>query len=475
MPFPASKTKIVCTLGPASSSAEIMESMVNAGMNVARLNFSHGDFAGHQAAIETLRAASRRAGRRVAVMADLPGPKIRIGELAQEPIELRRDDDFILTTDKILGSRERAFVDFALLPKVVKPGDELFINDGIIRLRVEEIAGADVRCRVLAGGELRSRKGLNLPGIDLGSCAFTARDRECLDFALSCGVEAISQSFVDRASDIEALREAAAQRGERPFVIAKIERAGALERIDEILAAADGIMVARGDLGVEIPIERIALVQKDLMRKARRAGKPVITATQMLESMTVHSRPTRAEATDVANAVLDGTDAVMLSGESAAGRYPVEAVAMLARIAACAESRLAQAPLPGDLVGGDDDSPLGPEELIALSVYTVAKRSAPATILVPTVSGATARRIARFRLAAWITAVSPREKSCQELLFSFGVHPVHEAGYPGDWNAWAREWLSGLNVEGKLVALAEGPSPNESWRNHRLALIELRG
>jgi pyruvate kinase len=333
MTLPLHKTKIVCTIGPASDSPETIARMITAGMDVARLNFSHGDFSSHKTVIENLRSAAKDTGRRIAIMADLPGPKIRIGNLKEEPVELYPDDIFTLTTDDIDGTRERVSVSLSRLPKAVKPGDMLFINDGIIQLEVTGIKGSDVECRVIVGGELRSKKGLNLPGIDLGMSVFTHNDHEILKFALENGVDAVSQSFVSDASDIMAVKKAADSLGFSPFVIAKIERAGALNCIDEILEAADGIMIARGDLGVEIPIEQIAVVQKDLMEKANKAGKPVITATQMLESMIVHRRPNRSEATDVANAVMDGTDCVMLSGESAMGKYPVKAVAMLSKIA----------------------------------------------------------------------------------------------------------------------------------------------
>ena len=275
-------------------------------------------------------------------MADLPGPKMRIGKLAEEPIQIAAGGTFTLTTQDIVGDAGRASMTFARLPQVVKPGDKLFLNDGIIQLEVERVEGPDVHCRVLGGGELRSRKGLNLPGIDLGISAFTERDRECLRFALAHGVDAVSQSFVESAADIQAVREAARSFGGDPFVLAKIERSRALEHIDEILAAADGIMVARGDLGVEVPIEHIAILQKTLVRKAVRLGKPVIIATQMLESMTHSRQPTRAEATDVANAVLDGADCVMLSGRVGHGGFPVEAVATLARITAATEPHRAK-------------------------------------------------------------------------------------------------------------------------------------
>jgi pyruvate kinase len=337
MKLPDHKTKIVCTIGPASARQEVMEQMLLAGMNVARLNFSPGAFDGHRQVIADLRAASRATGRRLTIMADLSGPKMRIGQLREEPVELEAGDALCLTADDIVGDRERVSVSFKRLPQAVKPGDALYLNDGIIQLEVLSVTGRDVACQVVVGGELRSRKGLNLPDIDLGIGAFTEYDHECLKFAATEGIDAVSQSFVETGADIRAVRQAAEALDYHPFIIAKIERSNALEHLDEIFDTADGIMIARGDLGVEVPIERIALIQKDLMLRANRRAKPVITATQMLESMTDSRRPTRAEATDVANAILDGTDCVMLSGESAMGRYPVDAVAMLAKIAAAVE------------------------------------------------------------------------------------------------------------------------------------------
>ena len=341
MDLPAHKTKIVATIGPASDSPEMLERLIRAGLNVARLNFSHGAFDEHAARIGRIRAAQQAAGRRVAIMADLPGPKMRVGTISPEPVDLRPGEPFTLTALQEPGTPARVSVSFARLPRVVKPGDRLFLNDGLIQLKVDGVEADDVRCHVVVGGELRSRKGLNMPGIDLGISAFTDHDRACMAFALEHGVDAVSQSFVETAADITAVRDAAHALGYRPFIIAKIERSSALDHYDEILAAADGVMVARGDLGVEVPIESIAITQKSLIARANLAGKPVITATQMLESMVASRIPTRAEATDVANAILDGTDAVMLSAESAVGRFPEEAVAMLAKIAAATESKRA--------------------------------------------------------------------------------------------------------------------------------------
>jgi pyruvate kinase len=474
MALPDHKTKIVCTIGPASESSETLEQMIRAGMNIARLNFSHGDFKSHKKVIENLRAAAKRAGSRVAVMADLPGPKIRIGQFAKEPIELKSGDPFTLTTEQITGDGNRVSVTFEPLLKSVKPGDTLFLNDGFIQLEVMKVEGRDVRCRVQVGGELRSRKGLNLPGIDLGISAFTDRDREGLKFASENGVDAVSQSFVQSGADIDAVRKAAEALNYHPLIIAKIERSRALDRMDEILKAADGIMVARGDLGVEIPIEQIAVVQKRLMRQANLLGKPVITATQMLESMTENRRPTRAESTDVANAILDGTDCVMLSGESAMGKYPVDAVAMLARIARAIEPHRTAHTVREALKEPGRGADLSLADVIAFSVEATFERILPAAVFVPTRSGYTARSIARFRLPVWIAAVSSLESTCQRLQFSSGVYPVHEPGHPEDWNSFARQWLKSHGLEGDFVILTEGPSSTRPEANNRMEIIDLK-
>jgi len=474
MAFPANKTKLVCTIGPASDSTDILERMILTGMNVVRLNFSHGDFSSHQETIRKIRAASQATGRQVAIMADLPGPKMRIGQIAGEPIELKPGESFTLTTEEMVGDADRVSVSFSPLPKAVKPGDKLYINDGYVELEVDRIAGTDVDCKVLVGGILRSRKGLNLPGIDLGISAFTDRDRECLKFAMDNGVDAVSQSFVETVADIDAVREAATNLGHNPFIIAKIERAGARNHLDDILRAADGIMIARGDLGVEIPIEQIAVVQKNIMRKANLLGTPVITATQMLESMTTNRRPTRAEATDVANAILDGTDCVMLSGESAMGEYPVEAVAMLAKIATAIEPHRTVFSSRQALQTHRKDDQIKIEDLIASSVETTLNRITPATVIVPTHSGATARSIARFKLPVWITAVSAQEKTIQDLMFSYGVWPVHEPDHPEDWKSWTKSWLQSYEIKEDLVVLTEGPSTRHPDRNNRMEIIDLR-
>ena len=473
MTLPENKTKIVCTIGPASESQEVLERMIKAGMNVARLNFSHGDFGSHKMVIHNIRAAALETGRRVAIMADLPGPKIRIGMLEKEPIEVKPNDAFILTSEKILGNGKRVSMSFDQLPQVVKPGDILYLDDGNIQFEVSRVEGNEVLCKVIVGGFIRSKKGLNLPGIDLGLKAFTERDHECLKFAMEQGVDAVSQSFVENENDIAAVRNAANAMGHNPFIIAKIERARARDNLEGILKEADGIMIARGDLGVEIPIEMISVAQKSLIYLTNLKGKPVITATQMLESMTTNRRPTRAEVTDVANAILDGTDCVMLSGESAAGKYPVDSVAMLARIAAVVEPHRPSHQVRKVLRKARRETEMDFRDLTALSVENALDRVIPATVIVPTLSGFTARRVTRFRLPVWITAVSPNEKTCQDLQFSYGVYPVYKREYPEDWQIFARQWLRLNKMDGRLVVLTEGPSPTHPEVNSRLEFIDI--
>ena len=472
MNFPNHKTRIVATIGPASEDPRILRAMILAGLNVARLNFSHGSEDYHRYLIENIRDASQATGRRVAIMGDLPGPKMRIGDLAVEPIELLRDDAITLTTREVQGSADLVSVSFPGLPTAVKPGDRLFINDGFILLKVVEVHDDHVTCSVRVGGELRSRKGLNLPGIDLGISAFTEQDHDWVRFAATHGVDALSQSFVATAADMQAVRAAAHEIGYNPFLIAKIERADALDNLDAILALSDGIMVARGDLGVEIPIEEIALVQKRVVARANRAGKPVITATQMLESMVKVRRPTRAEATDVANAILDGSDCVMLSAESAMGSYPVESVAMLAGISASVEPQRRRRS-PAETIGAPGDSPPRAVDLIAESIYHTVDRIQPWAIMVPTRSGATARNVARFRLPVWVVAVSPSESTCQALQFSYGIHAIKVDEDRPDWGEFVRQWLASNGVREGLALLAQGPSDRSPCGNHRMEIVEL--
>lgn len=473
MTLPPNKTKIVATIGPASDTQEMLERLIRAGLNVARLNFSHGDFTDHGDRIARIRAAARATGRRVAIMADLPGPKMRLGKIAPEPIQLVPGASFTLTSDDMVGNQQRVSMSFALLPKVVKPGDRLFLNDGLVQLVVERVAGNDVECKVLVGGEMRSRKGLNLPNINLGISAFTDHDRACLEFALRHGVDAVSQSFVETAADIEAVRAAAKALGANPFIIAKIERSDALVHFDEILKAADGIMVARGDLGVEVPIEQMAILQKELIAKASLAGKPVITATQMLESMTSSRLPTRAEATDVANAILDGTDCIMLSGESAMGKYPEEAVSMLAGIAAYTETHRPLASWNGQNVLPGAHRPSTAAEALSMVVGHALETVPCAAVFVPSRTGETIRMISRFNPAVWMVAFGDDESVCQGLVFSYGVHPVKLDHEPANWNELARKWIRDYQVPGAVAMIVAGPSPGNLAANHRIEFLRL--
>ncbi|PIE58056.1 MAG: pyruvate kinase [Desulfobulbus propionicus] len=469
MPAP-NKTKIVCTIGPASRSPEVLEKLMAAGMDIARLNFSHGGFEQHKKDIQQIKAVAHKLGKPVAIMADLPGPKIRIGDLAEEEIELVNGQSLILTTLDVVGTTEKIAVNLPNLHQVVAVGENIFLNDGFLQLEVKEIRGRDIHCRVVVGGPLRSKKGLNIPDVDLGIDILTEKDKEIAAFALENGADALSLSFVEKAEDIVELRELANDLDHDPFIIAKIERSQAITNLDAILSQADGIMVARGDLGVEIPIARIPVVQKMIVRKANQLGKPVITATHMLESMIHNVIPTRAEATDVANAILDGTDCVMLSGESAVGKHPVESVTTLSDIAVEAEHlRSTQKSYSSSALTPASCS----LDIIAPSVEASVYRLSPAAVLVPTRSGTTARNIARHHLPVWVVGVSKKKKSCMDMVFTYGVIPVHEHDHPTNWRHWAKKMLEEHGLHGKWVILTEGPSSKYPDRNDRMEIMDL--
>ena len=332
-----SKTKIVCTIGPASRSEVMLEKLLLAGMNVARINFAHEKLESHGEDIRRIRRVSTRLNRPCQILADLPGPKIRVGQLRHEPVHLHHDQMVWLTTKKILGSENRIPVGYDQLTQSVKKGSIVFLNDGFMQLQVLSIQGPEVKCKVLIGGPLLSHKGLNLPAAKLFVDAVTEEDLGFVEFGLQEGVDFFGVSFVQKAADILKVRAFAHKKGKIIRTIAKIERSEAVRNIDSILKVTDGIMVARGDLGVEVPIESVPVIQKRLIAKANWEGVPVITATQMLESMTHNIRPTRAEVTDVANAILDGTDGVMLSEETAIGEYPAQTVEMMDKIAVTVE------------------------------------------------------------------------------------------------------------------------------------------
>lgn len=467
------KTKIICTIGPASCSTETLQKLVPAGMNIARLNFAHGDEASHTRIIADIRRTAASNGDRVAIMGDLPGPKMRLGKFAREPVYLELGQEFVLLSEEIEGDQNRASVNFPGFSGLVNPGDILFVNDGLVRLKVERVEDGQVKCLVLTPGEVRSCKGIHLPGIDLGISAFTAADQAFLEFAADQKLDAVSQSFVQGPDDIAAVREAANKLGYAPFIIAKIERSSAVEQLDAILDLADGIMIARGDLGVEVPLEEIALIQKDIINRSRLAGKPVITATQMLLSMTQNPRPTRAETTDVSNAILDGTDCLMLSEETAMGAYPVEAVEMMARIARITEPHNQMLDSLEALQKTREIDRPSKERLVSLSVYLSVEAINPVVVMAPTISGSTPRLITRFRLPPWIIAITPEESTCQHLQFSYGVHAVQLAERPASWTQYCRDWLEDYDVTDGLVLLSQGTRLGRVDSINQIEVIDL--
>lgn len=427
MPLPANKTKIVCTIGPASRSPGILEAMIDAGMNVARLNLSHGGPEQWAATIDAVRRAAAKKERIIEIFVDLPGAKIRIGTIENGPLMLKKGEHVTLSPDAPAGSRDHIPVEYPRLAESVKPGGKIYLNDGFIELKVREVKGNEVQCEVVVGGPLTSHKGMNLPGAKYHVEPVTARDLELVDFALDHGIETIGISFVTGAEDVRTIKDHAGKRGKQIFAIAKIELGAAVEVFDEILNAADAIMIARGDLGVEMPIAEVPLIQKKLISKANLMGRPVITATQMLESMKNNTRPTRAEVSDVANAILDGTDAVMLSEETAMGSYPVETVAMMASIAASAETGRRTRAYGSDELRGylrtlSEKGQLTVPDVISRNSVVAAEVLNARYIITPTDTGGTPRRVSRYKPGSWILAFSSVERTCRRLAFSYGVY-----------------------------------------------------
>jgi len=418
------RTKIVCTIGPATNSPEMMRALIRAGMNVARINFSHGDHATHAQSISTLRQIAAQEERLVAVMADLQGPKLRVGEIESGAIELRQRDVVILTSHPQPGAENEIPVPHPELLRDLRAGQTVLLDDGNLELVVTQAGEGCLKCRVVAGGRLTSRKGINVPGATLRLSTLTTKDREDAAFALEQGVDFFALSFVRRAADVRELRRFLQDRNPDVSIIAKIEKPEALSVFDEILAEADGIMVARGDLGVETPAEEVPFHQKRIIRACNRAGKPVITATQMLQTMIENPRPTRAEASDIVNAILDGTDAVMLSGETAVGSYPVEAVEIMAAICANAETHLASSPMHNESGGHETIT-----EAISCAAVEIACEVNSTAIVTATMSGMTARMVARHRPPIPIVAVTPNQTTLVRLALVWGVTPVQVAPF----------------------------------------------
>ena len=397
-----------------------MKRLLEAGMDVARLNFSHGSHEEHLACMQLLRTTASKLGKTIAILADLQGPKIRTGPLAGgKPMLLRSGQKFTITTRKILGDSTRVNTVFLPLPKEVHRGDRILLSDGLIELRVESVHEKEVNCQVVNGGALGEHKGINLPGVNLRVPALTPKDRADLKFALAQGVDYIAVSFVRRPEDVLLAKSLIRRAKKETPVIAKLEKPEAIENLEAILRVADGVMVARGDLGVEMNPERVPVVQKNIIARAREFRRPVITATQMLESMTENPRPTRAEASDVANAIFDGSDAVMLSAETASGKYPVEAVSMMARIIEEAEGSIKEFPRPG----GTQER-LKVAETVAELVCHASRELHMKWIVVFTHSGFTARLISRYRPLVPIAAFSPDAETRRRLALVWGVKPL---------------------------------------------------
>ena len=444
----ATRVRIVATIGPASGDAATVDALLDTGLAVARVNCAHGTPESLAALIALLRDRAAARGAPLAILADLGGPKLRVGRLAGGAAHLIGGEAFTLTTADVVGDATRVHVDYPALPRDVRPGDAIFLNDGLIRLTVTTVDGTDVETRVEVGGELSDRKGLSVPGAALSTPSLTDKDLRDLDLLAAHPVDFVGLSFVRTGGDVDRLRTELAARRLPAAIVAKIEKPQAVEALDAILAAADAVMVARGDLGVECDIAEVPVLQKRIIRAAIAAGVPVITATQMLESMVASPRPTRAEASDVANAVLDGSDAIMLSAETAAGRYPVEAVRVMRAIAAAAERDADQtAPAPPAAGIGADAT-----EAIGRSACLAATAADAAAIVCLTSRGQTARAVARCRPRQPIIAATPDEATWRRLSLLWGVEAWRLAALPPDFDGATTGLLAMLRRAGRVAA-----------------------
>ena len=465
------RTKIVCTLGPACSSEETLRAMLRAGMDVARLNFSHGTHDSHAAIITLVRRIAAEEGRVIGILQDLQGPRIRVGNIAGGAATLTAGGHFVLTTSEVDGNNSLATIHGAALPRDVKPGDRVLLDDGTIELLVLGTTDTEVECEVVVGGVLKPHKGVNVPGRTLSVPSITDKDVEDLAFGIKQKVDYVALSFVRSAADVDRLRGLMAERGAAIPIMAKIEKHEAIANFDEILATSDAVMVARGDLGIEVAAEQVPLLQKMIVAKARSVGKPVVTATQMLDSMIRNPRPTRAEVNDVANAVLDGTDATMLSGETAAGTYPLEAVSTMARIAETADAALPY----GDLMRkAAEDQMRTPTDAIGQSACEMAFELDARAIIAFTESGYTARMVARHRPPAPIVAATPSETTLHRLALIWGVVP-HLAPRYSSTDEMLQEVVDiamkgGHAADGDLVVITAGLPLSASGRTNLLKL-----
>ena len=460
------RAKIVCTIGPATRSLAQLRLLVEAGMDVARLNLSHGVHGDHAAVIAALRQIAAEVDRPIAILLDLQGPKIRIGRLAGGGrVELGAGASLTITTREVPGDESCVSTDYARLPQEVGAGDELLLSDGLIRLVVRAVDGPDVTCEVVNAGTLRERAGMNLPGVELDTPSLTLKDRDDLQFGMEQGVDYVALSFVRRPEDLHELRGLMESAGAACGIVAKLEKPQAIARLDAILEAADAVMIARGDLGVELSPERVPFVQKQVIARAARLKVPVITATQMLESMIDHPQPTRAEASDIANAVLDGTDAVMLSGETAIGLYPLEAVRMMHRIVSEAEASSVDGGLPGPVrARRSQDPPAGFTDALAEAACRLALQVKASAIVTFTRAGYTARLISKGRPQTPIIAFTASETVCRRLSLYWGVRS-RRCEFDTDVDRMIRTANQALLDDGALspgdtvVVVAGSPSP----------------
>ena len=416
------KTKIICTMGPSTEKGDTLKKLIEAGMNVARMNFSHGDFDEHGGRLKSLRKYSKELGLPVAALLDTKGPEIRLGDFEAGRVELKEGQEFTLTARDILGTEKEVSITYKQLPKDVKPGSSILLDDGLIGLEVKEVSGDDIVCTVMNGGPVSNHKGVNVPGTDLSMDYLSEKDKADLFWGAENDVDFIAASFVREAADVIAIRDLLkAHGGEKIQIIAKIENEQGVRNIDGILEAADGIMVARGDMGVEIPCEEVPVVQKNLIKKANQAGKIVVTATQMLDSMIKNPRPTRAEATDVANAIYDGTVAIMLSGETAAGAYPVEALKTMVKIAERTEKDInyRRRFFENDRKANPDVT-----DAICHATCTTALDLKAKAIISVTKSGRSAKMVSRYKPDCDIVACAMDEKVCRQLNLAWGVTPL---------------------------------------------------
>ncbi len=417
------KTKIVCTIGPVSETEEMLRKLIFAGMNVARLNFSHGDYAEHGERIARIKKVREPMGIPVAILLDTKGPEIRTGEFKCQEVFLTEGQEFTLTSRDVVGDDSICSISYKGLPGDVKAGDVILIDDGLVELKVREVVnGEDIRCTVLNSGVIKKHKGINVPGIRINMPPMTEKDRADIEFGIQKGIDFIAGSFVRTAEDVLAIRQVLKEnKAEHIQIISKIENREGVDNIDEIIRVSDGIMVARGDLGVEIPAEELPLLQKQIIRKCNKVGKPVITATQMLDSMIRNPRPTRAEVTDIANAILDGTDAIMLSGETAAGKYPVESVETMSQIARKTEEAMDYSKL---LMDRHQEREATVTDAISHATCNIAMSLDASAILTATSTGYTARMVSKFRPKQAIIATTTDERVQRRLCLSWGVYTI---------------------------------------------------